>query len=243
MITVVLPYKNRDEQRLNNCFYTLSHQTVLPKIVLIDYGSDPEFQKILKKIASKYSCSIHRVSQEKWKKTHANNIGLKKVSTKYVLFSDVDMIYKPNFIEEALKSLEEKTIITCRCSYLSKNETYGLTMPIDWKTYKPVIDQVSGETAVGACLATSTEWMKSVGGFDEEYLGWGREDYDMLCRAKSAKLYQIGIEEKTSFYHQWHLPSDWKKDKETIIANARYFDKVTIKKQTIVRNLQGWGLE
>ena len=243
MLTVVLPYKDRDEQRLNNCLYTLFHQTVQPKVLLVDYGSTPEFQKIVKKVTAEYASSSLYVPIENWKKTHANNIGLKKVSTKYVLFSDVDMIYKPNFIETVLKMLErEKAIVTCKCSYLSKNETRGLIMPIDWKTYKPVIDQVSGETAVGACLAMNTEWMQSIGGFDEKFSGWGREDVDVLCRAKSAKLCQIGIEESTSFFHQWHLPSDWKKDKEAITANARYFDEVTIKKQIIVRNQEGWGL-
>jgi predicted glycosyltransferase involved in capsule biosynthesis len=243
MLTIVLPYKDRDEQRLNNCLYTLFHQTVQSKVLLVDYGSSPEFQKIAKKVTAEYAFSYFYIPIENWKKTHANNIGLRKVSTNYVLFSDVDMIYKPNFIETVLKMLErERAIVTCKCFYLSKNETRGLRMPIDWKTYKPVIDQTSGETAVGACLGVETDWIKNIGGFDEKFSGWGREDVDVLIRAKLSKLVQIGIEERTGFYHQWHLVSDWKKNKEAITSNAQYFDEMTIKKQMIFRNQEGWGL-
>jgi GT2 family glycosyltransferase len=241
MITVVLPYRNRDKLRLDNCLGSLAGQAVGHSIILVDYGSDAESKAILKKLPSVYpSLKIITVAAEKWKKTHANNIGLREVSSKYVLFSDIDMCFQFNFLQEIQKELElGSRIVTCKCFYLPRSETRGLFLPIDWPTYNPQIEQISGETAVGACLAVETAWAKS---FDESYRGWGREDYDFLSRAKLAGLTHVWVTNRTRFFHQWHPPLEWKLDKEAILANTRYFDEVTVKQQLIVRNPNGWGL-
>ena len=243
MLTIVLPFRNRDKQKLEHCLYTLTHQIRNYPIILVDYGSDDTHKKILVELSSKYDFKIITVSALEWKKTHASNIGLKSVETKYVLFSDVDMIFAPNFTDAVLKALEGgHQVVTCNCFYLPKGETLKLTMPLVWSEYRPSIEQTSGDTAVGACLAVETAWAKSVGGFDEAYKGWGREDVDLLTRAKLAGLIHTWITSHTVFYHQWHENSDWKRDKQGIEANARHFEEFTFKKKLIPRNPNGWGI-
>lgn len=243
MLTIVLPFRNREKDKLERCLYTLTKQINNYPIVLVDYGSDESSKAVLKELSSRYLFQLITVAADKWKKTHASNIGLRSVSTKYVLFSDVDMIYAPNFTKVIVEELDKgQRIVTCNCFYLSKEETAKLIMPIDWRNYRPSIYQTSGETAVGACLAMTTAWVKDVGGFDEQYLGWGREDYDLLCRAKLAGLTHTWITSSTTFYHQWHERSDWKMDEDAVRKNVRHFDEFTTEKQLISRNPNGWGI-
>ena len=55
MITLVLTYRNRDLRIAENCLNSLAGQSVKDfRVILVDYGSDPEFADAIAKTVAKF---------------------------------------------------------------------------------------------------------------------------------------------------------------------------------------------
>jgi len=212
MITVIFAIKNRDRKRSENCINSLKKQDC--KTIVVDYGSHDLswYGEVFTQgfIAVKTDTKV-------WNKSRAYNIGLKLVTTPYVLFSDIDNIFDPTFIEEVKKQIiNEKTVVLCQCEDLNeKGEVYRL----------------HPKTGYGACFGVDTDWIREVRGYDEFYTYWGNEDTDI---AKRAKLdgYNLKWLDKPLIRHQWHE----KAPRPTLDDNRRRLEYT----DTIIRNDE-WG--
>lgn len=72
--------------------------------------------------------------------------------------------------------------------------------------------------------ATPATWAR-VGGFDEDYVGYGAEDTDFARRAAAAGVELAFVGGGTAF-HQWHPPSRFDQDGlDAMIANAHRFHR------------------
>jgi glycosyltransferase involved in cell wall biosynthesis len=183
MITVIFTIKNRARHLAENCINSLINQDC--RIIVVDYGSDDLswYSEVFKTgyIAVKRDTEVFR-------KGRAYNIGLRLVTTPYVVFSDIDNIFKPNFIERVKKEIVKgKTVVLCKCEDLDK----------DGKVYR-----LHPKTGYGACFGVDTQWIKNVNGYDEFYTYWGREDDDMVRRAKRHEYNIVWLE--PLIQHQWH---------------------------------------
>jgi glycosyltransferase involved in cell wall biosynthesis len=212
MITVVFAIKNRDKERAKNCIDSLINQDC--KIIVVDFGSDD--LSWYSEVFKTGWISIRRDTDD-WNKCRAYNIGLRLVTTPYVVFSDIDNIFAPNFIDRVKEEIvKEKSVVLCQCEDLDEQgKVYRLHL----------------KTGYGACFGIDTNWIKSVNGYDENFTYWGNEDTDIAQRANQSGYNLIWLEPLIK--HQWHENAP----KPTLSKNRRYFEK----KKPVVRE-QEWGI-
>lgn len=170
-------------------------------MVLVDYGSVPEFAEPLQKICKAYSfvtLITCPVSGQLWNKCRAINIALKPCETPYFLVGDIDLIFHPHFVQKALLLADENKVTYFKYAFLSKQESLKKQ---DFETFE--VDFFGGEEVTGTTLFP-TEILKSVNGYDEFYHGWGAEDTDIHIRLKNKGLPIYYHESETLLKHQWH---------------------------------------
>ncbi len=202
MITIVLTYRNRALQSLENCLDSLTRQTSKEfKVVLVDYGSILEYEKKLRELAAKYDFVTLircKTTHQLWCKSRAINIALKQCDTPCFFVGDIDMLYHPAFVE-ALKELEdEKRVTYLQVGFLSESESKEKKNFVDYE-----INFKSNSEATGMTLYP-TALLKAINGYDEYYNGWGSEDTDVHVRLRNGghdvKFYSDSI----LMLHQWH---------------------------------------
>ena len=221
-ITVVIVIKNRDYIRSKRCINSLLEQIYPCNIIIIDYGSEdkswyPEVFGNNEKITLIEVTNNTKI----FNKSRALNIGFKQANTKYILSTDIDCIFAPNFIEEVMKvfTSKEKVIVLSRKIDLDKNGQ-------EIEKHEP--------SASGSCIGINKKWIEKVHGYDEFYTYWGREDNDLVDRAVIDGYEIVWITDKTKIYHQWHLPATQK----TIEDNDWYYK---LPSKPIIRNPNQWG--
>jgi len=210
MITMIFTIKNRDRQRAQNCIKSLENQDC--KIIVVDYGSDD---------LSWYSDVFNgfiavKNNTEHFNKSRAYNIGFRLVTTPYVVFSDIDNIFAPNFIDR----LKEEII---------KPKTLVLAQNMDLNEQGEVY-RLHPKTGYGSIFGIDSEWIRKVKGYDENYTYWGKEDDDMFLRAKQDGYEHVWLEPLIK--HQWHENAP----RPTLSDNRRYFEQ----KKPLIRN-DKWG--
>jgi GT2 family glycosyltransferase len=175
-----------------------------------------------------------------------NYVGIRNAKGDFCASTDVDMLYGKDFIKTVVENLHENTFLESRTMYLKS----GVTKLIYNWTLDPYNNldscrrcRIKKETTAGGFQCTSREnWLK-IKGFDEAFVGWGSEDYDLLNRAIQAGLNIKWLGEDRSnimLFHQHHDKSDIKKDLEYQEENKKILAKTMrgIKREI---NPNGWG--
>jgi GT2 family glycosyltransferase len=221
-ITVVIVIKNRDYIRSKRCINSLLEQTYPCNITIIDYGSEDKswYSEVF---GNNEKVTLIEVTKNTkiFNKSRALNIGFKQANTEYILSSDIDCIFAPNFIKEVMKVLttKKKAIVLSRKIDLDKSGQ-------EIEKHEP--------SASGSCIGINKKWIEKVHGYDEFYTYWGREDNDLVDRAIADGYEIVWITDKTKIYHQWHLPAIQK----TLEDNDWYYK---LPSKPIIRNPNQWG--
>jgi predicted glycosyltransferase involved in capsule biosynthesis len=184
---------------------------------------------------------------QRWCKSHCLNIGIWRATSKYVLISDVDIMFTQDYIADAVKLLRDNTtgVVYSVCRDLQ--ETDALAVLSDDVPPGPQLDELASRTtrrfvghSYGICL-TRRLYFNLLHGYDEAYVGWGAEDADIAKRFRYLGLNEMILTGSSCYLHQWHPKWEGIKAlphlKSLIIANAQYLDK----RHSIVRNRRGWG--
>jgi GT2 family glycosyltransferase len=136
------------------------------------------------------------------------NIAIRAAQGTFVLCTDADMMFEPNYVTTVLFCLEQddRQFVVCRCLDLPESLPEQAWAFEDFPRLRTraAYRETKG---TGACQATRRDWFVRVRGYDEKYVFWGFEDTDMLRRAQRDGLRTVWIHEQTSMLHQWH-PTD-----------------------------------
>lgn len=202
LITIVLTYRDRDLELLENCLNSLRNQTnVNFKVTLVDYGSTGKFKNRLTELVSDFpfvSFIKCKTYQQLWCKSRAVNIALKQCETPYVFVGDIDMVFHPEFMDYLDDLKNEKIATYFQVGFLSELESKTTK---DFEDYN--IKFKSSSEATGMTLY-NTEVLKSINGYDEFYNGWGAEDTDVHVRLLNAGYSLNFYDDKILMLHQWH---------------------------------------
>ena len=238
-ITVVIPIKNRYSKRLLNLLKSIRNQSYnqdLIKIILVDYDSKKEQVYFLKKSCHKYNAKYIRVDNHStWSRSHCLNIGIKRTKTKYLLSTDVDIIFEKDYIKKAIQKLKKQpfSIIVSQCWDLPENWNNQLDFNKLKSLAKP---RYYGQNYGSGINMTSTYFYHKLRGYDEKYKIYGIEDLDLIKR-----LIILGLNIKiidAYYFHQWHpVSSKGEKFKHYISKNLLYYKHTN----SIVRNKTKWG--
>ena len=181
-------------------------------------------------------------------KSRAFNLGLSKVVTDNVVLHDADMIVPGHYTSLINTILDEHEAchIGNRVIYTTRDSTSNIT------NTGVIGDDVECDRVVGyfeggslACR-TKTYWL--VGGFNEDYWGYGCEDCDFYWRL-SSKSKWFG-DRTLDLLHLWHSRvENWgthhriNKELEAKIAQAGLDGRVTMQHEQLRRNGYGEHLD
>ena len=223
-------------EALRMCLASVAWQTVLPKEVLIaDDGSNAATCQMVTSISRGFPVEIRFFTQEKQgkRKTRIDNIAIAEARYPYLIFIDHDMVLHPEFIRDHLSLVEPGYFINGSrflCDKVSTEAFLKIMDPVPGQLaqlkgknrmnkirspflmdllahrYRTSPDKV---TEVRGCnMSFWKDDLVAVNGYDERYMGWGREDSDIALRLfnngvgkKSIKFGGIG-------YHLWHNPGN-----------------------------------
>lgn len=223
MMTVVLCVKDRGPDRIRKCFQSLKDQTEPCKVILVDFGSSEINQYSEQRLCTEFGFIYIETLRDvdDFNKSRALNIGLKQATSKYVISSDIDMIFAPNFIKTIKQVFDKKpkSIVLCQKIDLDKEGK-------EVEMHEP--------SASGSCIAIESDWIDKVHGYDEYYTYWGREDNDLVDRAIQDGYEVVWITDKTKMWHQWHEFAT----KRSLDKNDWYYKQPD---KPIIRNPNGWG--
>lgn len=247
MITLLYTYKNKDLRRVKKSLDSLLNQTNKAfEIVFVDYGSDDFYKNALSELLTeyqnvKYIYSYHK--DQPWSRAKALNIGIKQVDTEFVFMSDIDMIFRYDFIEKLYLLKSDKMSVCFRVGFLDEEES---KQDKSFESYK--IKHLSGVGAEGLSLF-STSALKKIQGFDEFFHFWGAEDEDVHNRLLNKGLQKHFYQEEVLMLHQWHVSyrrsESMKLAKELQLSNIvrinQHHLKYNKKHNVLQANCNQWG--
>ncbi len=201
-------------ERQHNLYHTLNglaRQTVQPtEVLLVNMGGQ---------IEQPQPCPFQlRIVEyrKKWKHlplAAARNRGAENCNTDTLMFLDVDCIPASDYCERMLDFSQKVkgTLVmgTPRYMLFAKNSEMDLQNLYELSVHhpsRPVIQGLSPESCYemfwSLCFSISRASFLEMGGFDEDYEGYGAEDTDFALKAKEARVpfYLCDAE----VYHQQH---------------------------------------
>jgi predicted glycosyltransferase involved in capsule biosynthesis len=215
-VTVIIGVKNRCDYRIKNALKSLRNQDYdqnLIKILVIDYGSDEKCSLIIKDLCSEYNAEYFKVNDAgQWNRPSCLNIGIVKAQTKYVLLSDVDIVFEKNYVKEAILQIQKNIyqVVYAENKDTSEGQINENTDII--KEYKSIYEKSKARERFKdlklqcgiSILFTFRKLLLLIGGHDEFYKFWGYEDIDLAKRLLRAGVEISEISNRTSYIHQWH---------------------------------------
>lgn len=172
-----------------------------------------------------------------------NNVGIRNAKAEYIMTTDVDMAFGPKFLQTLNELLSTKIFIDSRTMYWKlpfAKMIYGGKKDLYNKVEECRIGRIKKRTTAGGCQCTHIDNWRRVRGFDENYIGWGSEDQDLLQRIKMSgiKIQWLGESNETiMLFHQPHVRENLKQDLAYQHKNKKLLNKI---KEYVV-NPNGWG--
>ncbi len=211
-------------------------QTFLPKSIIVSENNN--FLKTKKLIKEEFGNFITVVNATKKFKniSYCRNTGFYNTSEQSIVFMDDDVIINNcNTLEHVIKSLKYYDF-TCGAIRLWSQfnwqdfikENYHINHIVNILNSNSIntmsIDRINGEftindrSFIGHFGAIKRNVFKDIGGFDEQYEGWGYQDTDLMMRLcyKNYKYYLMS-QDNISIIHLSHVANkydDKQKNKE-----------------------------
>lgn len=127
------------------------------------------------------------------------NTLIKECNSKLLFLSDVDLIPSRELVNSILHNIEEiplrppQTFEMYPCLYLTKEETERFDGDFQGcleSFLRGENHRVEGIALASSCLLLNREWFLQLGGFDEQFVGHGGEDLELIDRL--TRHYPIG---------------------------------------------------
>jgi predicted glycosyltransferase involved in capsule biosynthesis len=251
-ITVLIGVKNRSDQRLVNALRTIrtqTHPVEMVRPMVVDYGSSQAHADRTERECKEYGAEYVRVEAAgEWSRARCLNIGIRRATTKFLLTSDVDMVFSPRYVADAVAALKARPLaVVCAPMrdlpqqsvdpFWQFAET-GRGIDLEyWKAQSLCRFEVGFHPSV----ATSyTAFFQLLRGYDEFFAVWGEEDRDLMRRLTNLGLSPEPINSESFYLHQWHPKYEGVNAEvgaPVIKRNRTYFRQ----HHTIIRNDHDWG--
>lgn len=244
-LTVAIAIKNRSGDRLSRFLKSIRGQNYDPslvQVVVVDYDSLPEQAVDIAASCREFGAELIRIEgRPVWRKSHALNIAIKRCQTRFFLSTDVDNIFAPNFLREAVFRLKRHPFnvvlsvlydLPEHCDY-DANGFEGLKA-----LAKP---RLEGNHNLGTNL-TYTLFYHFLGGYDERFIGWAPEDENLVVRLLAIGLGVTKIDDTSVFLHQWH-PRYQGVGESFTMDDVRRNKRIVKEPLVVFPNRAGWGNE
>lgn len=238
-------------EALELCLKSVAVQKVLPdEIIIADDGSGDETKSVIQQFSSLIKVPVKHVWQEDegFRLARIRNLAIKNAECDYLIFIDGDIIIHPDFIhdhyenrkverfiagsrvllseKESIRRFQSKQIIFNFPFFNAKNRLNGIR-----NSYlsKIISKYDYGIYNVRGCnMAFWKRDLYEVNGFDERFVGWGREDSDIVNRLILAGKKKFKLKFSAIQYHLYHKEHD----RGSVDRNTDLLDK-SISEQNI----------
>jgi len=162
------------------------------------------------------------------------NAGAELARGEMMILHDNDMLTPSRYAAETLARVREGwefVDIKRFIFYLDQAATASMFERGQFSTGAPIVTQ----NLQGASIAVTRSAFVAIGGFDEEFIGWGGEDNDFWDRAESTgHAYRFGY---LPFVHLYHAPQKGKLQGDFSPAIKRYLEIESLSPQERIRRL------
>lgn len=187
---------------------------------VVDYGSKEPYRVQLRALVKHFGFNLIEVDGDTdlWRHGRAFNIGIRANEDADVIFTTgADLLLPPDFLSEAFRAWAPGKIVTAPLMKVDKDGRFYQAPHIFY----------------GTITAIEKEWWFKRRGYDEDYTHWGREDIDLVERAKGDGLKVVEID--VPAWHQYH-PT--RKNARASEKNTKiYYDRSGL----LTRNPVCWG--
>ena len=219
---IVTTYNNIEALRL--VIQSIHQQTRLPQeIIIADDGSNAvlsDYVGDLNELIPIKHCWLPDID---FRAARSRNLAIMKTSSKYLIFIDGDCWLPPDFIKSHLSLASPNKIIAGGRSLLTKAKTDALLREYNFSIIQeelrklkfrrlylgPLRDKVFNSWRnVRSCnLGIFRDAVFETAGFDESFIGWGKEDSDFILRCLNRGMLIRNGRFATSVIHLWHESS------------------------------------
>ena len=206
-------------------------QTVLPKeIIVADDGSGEETAALIRRFQATSPVPILHSWQEDdgFRAAQSRNRALAQATGEYIVLIDGDMVLHPQFIRDHIASAQLGVWVQGSRVLLTPDSTQALLrtplpQPFRLPFYHASIEKKHAalrcaglRKLIGRTLNQSAKAVKScnmgffladaqaVNGFNNDFVGWGREDSEFAARLYHSGLKRRNLKFGGIAYHLWH---------------------------------------
>jgi glycosyltransferase involved in cell wall biosynthesis len=226
------------------CLESVALQTCLPsEIIIADDGSTTETGQMIKKWQKENPIPLKHVWQEDngFQLSKIRNKAIAACQTEYIIQIDGDLILHKDFIKDHLYIRQKHNFVTGGRVLLSTITTNALFnhQSIDIKTHSvknknffnglriPTLQKFMSEKyksskknrfyVKGCNMSFWKEDLLKVNGYNEAFVGWGREDSELAIRLINAGINKLFLKFGGISYHLYHKESSREMEAHNII--------------------------
>ena len=177
---------------------SVARQTHLPsEVIVADDGSSAGTRATVEKWSSHLPIKHVWVPDRSFRAARVRNLAILKSSADHLILVDGDCILPPNFVSAHRTLVGGRHLVAGGRFLMSEAETKKVISPHSKKTVPAFLGWKFKSIPLGilrdlrprnwsqvrTCnLSLMRDDLFQVGGFDEAYIGWGREDSDLVIR-------------------------------------------------------------
>jgi len=230
-VSVIIPTYNQKEILAKTLDYLILQD--YPKeqyeIIVVDDGSTDATQEMVK---SKMRPKIGlRYLYQKQRGPHfARNLGIEKARGEIIIFVDSDIFTPPNFISEHVTFHQKFGDVVVSGPTVRTDRLDNVFGDINRRKVKKWLFDFSGPSFITSNLSVKRKFLIRVGGFDEEFTGFGWHDWELGLRLKKLGLKAKGNINAVVYHYKKKinlsdLPSLCKKKREQGRNAVLYYKK------------------
>ena len=246
-ISLIVPAYNRtDNTRIFIRNIVENHQGQLHEIIVSDDGSSENQEQALKEYAPelKIPCKLVMQEDKGFRLARARNNGVRYSTGDYICFLDQDLLPSPGYFHEIRRFARHDRFLLTRTLYTTPEQKERIVSePAEdclreirrlhngyiWRTVikdyfyylgKKIGMGKTRPKLKGGAFSLFKEAFVTVNGFDETFIGWGREDDDLGRRLYLSGICGFNISHRAYTCHLWH-PETPSKSVSPNFARAR----------------------
>lgn len=230
-VALIINTANQPEY-LSRVLRAVTEQTSLPEEVLLaDDGSGEETRKIFAEWQQRSSNIESRhvwQKNEGFRRARILNKTIAEARSEYIVFLDGDTLPHPEFIadhrrlarkgafiqghralvrERASAWFGTNSVSRDRRRALLSGQFQGLKQAFRWPF--PLVRARTDLRGIRGCnLAIWRADLVRANGYNEAFVGWGREDSELAVRLMNAGLRRLDVRGWAVCWHLWHPPAD-----------------------------------
>lgn len=225
---IITTYNRPDALEL--VLLSVLQQKILPnEVIIADDGSAAPTKELIEHYQADFPIPLIHSWQkdEGFKLAESRNLAIKKSQYDYIIMVDGDMILEPHFVQDHLRAaksgyfiqgrrvlldetLTKHAIINKQIRFSSfqshlSNRLNALHLPFLSKIVMPRFSKKDYRSVRGCNMAYWRSDVVKVNGFNQDFIGWGREDSEFVVRLMNSGIKRLDLRFAGIAYHLFHF--------------------------------------